>query len=672
MESIEVALPLPLNKTFSYLPCENIIPETIIGKRVKVPLGTRNVIGYALSVQKLQDDSLKLKSISSVIDSEPIISKENLELAEYISKNYICSLGEALASIIPASMKPPKRQSEKLKVESGMKDQEAVNSTFHFPLSTFTLSEHQNIATSKINNAIKSDISQSFLLHGVTASGKTEVYLNCIQKALELGKSAIMLIPEISLTAQFVEVVSKRFPNLAGVWHSGITNIEKYKLWKKAESGEIKIMLGARSAVFAPFKNLGIIIIDEEHEHTYKQEQKPSYDAREIALWRAHYHSAPLVLGSATPSLESFKAASDKKIELLELPERIDKKELPNVTVLSLKDRPFSGTLLTDETISAISKTLAKKEQVVVFLNRRGYSPSIVCKKCGSVYQCPNCSISMVYHKAANNLKCHYCGQTKKLPIVCPVCGSKESAAFGSGTQKIEEELKKMFHKAKIFRLDGDTANVKENYENAYKGVKNEEYDILIGTQMIAKGFDFPKVTLVCVINADTSLYLQDFKSSERTFQLITQVAGRCGRGKQAGTVIVQTKHPDHYAIENAKKHDFLSFYKEETKYRQKLFYPPFCDVAKIAVRNKTEAKAEADSQKLFIFLQGAAKSSEIPVKLLGPAPAHIAKLHNTYRMHIIIKGQREDILKLVEFVSAFKESSGTQISIEIMPSDLI
>jgi primosomal protein N' (replication factor Y) len=489
---------------------------------------------------------------------------------------------------------------------------------------------------------------------------------------LKLGRSAIMLIPEISLTAQFVDIVAKRFGDKAGVWHSAVSNTEKYKLYMKAKNGEIQIMLGARSAVFAPFENLGIIIIDEEHEHTYKQEQKPSYDAREVAFRRGGYHNAPVVMGSATPSLESYKDSLEGRLELIELPERIDKKQLPEVKVLSLKNRQYTRSLLMPETINAISKALAKKEQIIVFLNRRGYSPAIMCRKCGSVFQCPNCSISMVFHRNPDSLKCHYCGETKKLPVVCSVCQSGDISVFGTGPQKVEDELKKMFPSAKIFRLDGDTASSKEAYANAYKGIKNDEYDILLGTQMIAKGFDFPGVSLVCVIDADTSLYLPDFKSAEKTFQLITQVAGRCGRGDLPGNVIVQTGHPEHYAIEHAKKHDFTAFYKAETEHRKKLFYPPYCDVAKIAVRNKDEEKAVRDSEQLFVLLEGFVKSYELPIKLLGPAYAYIAKLHNTYRRHIIMKGRKNDILKIAPLVNTYKQAAGTQISIEIMPSDLI
>ncbi|MDR1941106.1 MAG: primosomal protein N' [Endomicrobium sp.] len=661
---LNVAVPVPVNKTFSYLPPENLPDETdLTGRRVKVPFGKRTLTGYVLSAQDGVLPDKPLKRAYGVIDDFALINGETVELAQYICNNYICSLGEALASIAPLSMKPAKRQ-KKLSLSDCGDGARSV---------PFKLTSRQQNAVDLINKSIENQSAQTFLIRGVTASGKTEVYLNCIEKALSIGKSAIMLIPEISLTPQFVEIVKRRFSSCVGVWHSAISATEKYKLFTAAKNGNIKLMLGARSAVFAPFEKIGIIIIDEEHEHTYKQEQKPSYDAREIAAWRSKYHNAALALGSATPSLESFKDALENKITMIEMPERIDNKSLPEIKVLSLRNKYRGSGMLLNETIEAVSAALAKKEQVIVFLNRRGYSPSIMCRKCGCVYQCPNCSISMVYHRNPDILKCHYCGYEKKLPVACPECKSGEVAVFGAGTQKVEDELKKLFPKASILRLDSDTASSSKAYENAYKGVKELDYDILLGTQMIAKGFDFPKVSLVCVIDADTSLYLPDFKSAERTFQIITQVAGRCGRGETAGNVIVQTNYPRHYAVECAQKYDFASFYKEETKQREKLFYPPYCDIAKIAVRNKNEERAAEDSENLFKFLDGFLKSFSVSLKLLGPSAAYIPKLNNTYRKHIIVKGVKDDILKLASFAAGYsKRFQDTKISVEIMPSDLI
>jgi primosomal protein N' (replication factor Y) len=656
-----VAVPVPLDKTFYYLPPESLNPESIVGRRVKIPFGKRILTGYAVSCLNIENNpSLQLKQIIEIIDNEALINDETQKLADYISKNYICSLGEVYASIIPVSMKPPKIISKKTKDNFELSDRRRI------------LNAYQQNAISVIKEALDKDAYNVFLVNGITASGKTEVYINAMEYALNQDKSAIMLIPEISLTPQFVDVMTKRFGFNIGVWHSGVTNVEKYKLFHKAKTGEIKIMLGARSAIFAPFKKLGVIIIDEEHEHTYKQEQKPSYDAREIAKWRGAYHNAVVVLGSATPSLETYKDALDSKIGLIELKERVDKKELPEVKVISLKDRLFKTSLLLPGTVDSISKTLARKEQIIVFLNRRGYSPAIMCKKCNSVYQCPKCSISMVFHRNPDLVKCHYCGETKYLPLTCSVCKGREVTVFGTGTQKVEDELKRLFKNAKIFRLDRDTASSKESYANAYNGVKNEEYDILLGTQMIAKGFDFPRVSLVCVIDADTSLYFPGFKSVERTFQLITQVAGRSGRGEIKGSVIVQTNNPYHYAIEHSKNHDFLSFYNVEIEHRKRLLYPPFCDIAKVVIRNKNEQKVDEDSRALLSYLTNLCGACFLDLKLLGPVPAYIAKLNNIYRRHIIIKGEREKILRLARFIGNFKHSSGTFVGIEIMPSELL
>jgi primosomal protein N' (replication factor Y) len=658
---LEVAVPLPLNKTFYYLPHKDINLESIIRKRVKIQFGKKILTAYAISYKNIENNNaLKLRQIIEVIDNDCLITEEIIDLSKYISKNYVCSLGEALSSIIPASIRPAKRILKNKNIEKEVTYKKHI------------LNAQQTNAVSLINENLNKNVYNSFLLYGVTASGKTEVYINAIECTLKQNRTAIMLIPEISLTTQFVDIMTTRFRKNIGIWHSGVSNVEKYNLFLKAKNGEIKIIIGARSAVFAPFTNLGLIIVDEEHEYTYKQEQKPSYDAREIAKWRGRYQNAVVILGSATPSLESYKEAVDNKLSLIELNKRIDGRELPEIKVLALRNRILKTSLLLPETIEEISKTLARKEQIIVFLNRRGYSPLIICRKCSSIYQCPRCSISMVFHRNPDILKCHYCGKAKNLPITCSVCKSKDITVFGSGTQKIEYELKKLFKYAKIFRLDSDTALLKKNYERAYNGIKNEEYDILIGTQMIAKGFDFPKVSLVCVINADTSLYIPDFKSVEKTFQLITQVAGRSGRGYIKGCVIVQTNHPQHYAIECAKNHDFISFYKTEIEQRKKLFYPPFCDIAKISIKSKKEKKVDEDSEKLFSFLKDLVEKCKLGLEILGPVTAYIAKLNDTYRKHIIVKGDRSNILKLAEFLEDFKQLTGTFIGIEIMPSDLI
>ncbi|MDR0956363.1 MAG: primosomal protein N' [Endomicrobium sp.] len=658
---LEVAIPIPLNKTFYYLPSKSVDPKDIVGKRVKVSFGKRTLVGYAITCQDIDDNnSFKLKYILDVLDNVSLITQEVIKLSEYISKNYICSLGESLASIIPVSMKPPKRF---------LKNKDILNKIIQ---ERHTLNTQQTNAVNLINKAIDKNNYVLFLLHGVTGSGKTEVYINIIENALKHSKSVIMLIPEISLTPQFVNIMTKSFGSDIGIWHSGVSNIEKYNLFLKAKTGNIRVMIGARSAIFVPFENLGLIIIDEEHEYTYKQDQKPSYDAREIAKWRANYHNGVVVLCSATPSLETYKDALDCKISLIKINERINNKELPEMKIVSLKNRIFKSSLLLPGTVEAISKTLTRKEQIVVFLNRRGYAPAIMCRECGSVYQCSRCSISMIFYKNPDLLKCHYCGQIKRLPITCSVCKSKKIMVFGTGTQKIEAELKKLFQNVKIFRLDGDTVSSKGSYEKVYNGIKNGEYDILLGTQMVSKGFDFQKVSLVCIMDADTSLYLPGFRSVEKTFQLITQVAGLCGRGDVRGSVIVQTNHSNHYVIKCAKNHDFVSFYNIEIEHRKKMFYPPYCNLAKISIKNKIEKTVDEDSVTLFSFIDKIIENFNLRLKLLGPVSAYIAKLDNVYRRYIIVKGERQNILKLADYLDMFKQSCGTIINIEIDPLNLI
>jgi primosomal protein N' (replication factor Y) len=665
---LEVALPVPINKLFYYLPPEDIVPEDIVGKRVKVQFGKRILTAYVILCRDIEKDiTLNLKKIIEVIDLEILINRETINLACYISENYLCSLGKALASIIPVSICAPKKITKNKK----------LNNEIIYKYENRNLNQQQKNAVDLINASLTKNIYTSFLLFGsncgVTASGKTEVYVNTIEYALKKNRSAIVLIPTISLIPQFLYVMAKNFgPNIVGVWHSGISNVQKYKLFFKAKNNDIKIMIGTRSAVFSPFKNLGVIIIDEEHEYTYGQKQKPSYDVREIAKWRAMYHNAIVLLGSATPSLESYKDAIENKIDLIELNEYVNKKELPNVKVVSLETRVFRTTLLLTETIEAISEALLKKERIIVFLNHRGYSRIIVCQKCGSIYQCSKCSISMVLHRNPDRLRCHYCGEIKYFPILCPICKSKDIIFLGNGTQKVEYELKKIFKNARIFRLDGDTIYSKRNYEKIYNIIKNEEYNILLGTQMITKGFNFPKVGLVCIIDADTSLYLPDFKSTEKTFQLITQLLGHSGGNGIQGNVIVQTNHPQHYVIKCAKNHDFVTFYNIEIEQRKKMFYPPFCSIAKISIKNKYKKETNESSEQVFAFLRELIKFYELKLDILGPIPAYIEKLNNIYRKYIIIKGDKKNIIKLAGFLDNFKQLSGTFIDIELMPSDLI
>ena len=663
MKVVEVVLPVPLNKSFYYTIPDKLKETELKYRRVNVSFGKRFIDGYVISVIENyeQQDNIKLKDIDSVIDDVEILTDEIVELSKWLSDTYLCSIGEALATIVPISLKVPKRKGKtkerKIKISNP----------------NFDMTDYQRNAIEQIETAIKNKKKETFLIHGVTGSGKTEVYLRSIQTAIDNNKSAIFLLPEISLTPQFISILNKRFGNIVALWHSGVTTIQKYKIFNAIQNGEIKIVVGARSAIFLPFTNLGIIIIDEEHENTYKQNNKPSYDTKEIALWRAKYNNSVVIFGSATPSIETYYAAMEKKYKLLEMPFRIDKKEMPSIKMISLNNIKLSVSVFSKSMLQAIKRALARREQVIIFLNRRGFSPSIICSKCDTVIQCPDCSVAMVYHKHPEHLECHYCGKQIKFPYKCPKCGNDKYKIIGMATQRVEEDLNKLFPHTKVFRLDRDTATTKQVYTEVYEGIKSEEYSILLGTQMVTKGFDFPRVSLVCVVDADTSLYLPDFRSSERTFQLITQVAGRCGRAEIKGKVLVQTKHPENYALMFAQEYNYKKFYEQEIEFRKDLSYPPFCNIAKITVRNKDNKKSLEFTEKVYKFIDEQVNKSNYPITILGPSQSYISKLNGTYRWQIILKGNRKQIKEILEKLSSsLKLPFETFINMELDPSDLL
>jgi len=663
MKVAEVVLPVPLNKSFYYCIPDELKNKEIKYRRVCVSFGNRVMNGYVISVidNYTAQNNIKLKNIESVIDTMEVLNVEIVKLAEWLSQTYLCSIGEALATIVPISLKVPKKnikpKNKKIKVSNP----------------NFVMTQHQESAFLRIEEAIKAGKNEKFLIHGVTGSGKTEVYLRSIQTAIDNKKSAIFLLPEISLTPQFISILNKRFGNIVSLWHSGVTTIQKYKIFNAIQNGEIKIVVGARSAIFLPFTDLGLIIIDEEHENTYKQNNKPSYDTKEIALWRGQYNNAVVVFGSATPSIETYYNATINKYKLLEMPYRIDNKKLPEIKTISLKQVKTAVSVFSKPMLTAIKSALARREQVIIFLNRRGFSPAIICKNCDTVIECPDCSVAMVYHKYPERLKCHYCGKEFKFPLKCPKCGKTEYKTIGVATQRVEQDLKELFPHTKMFRLDRDTATSKQVYTEVYEGIKKEKYSILLGTQMVTKGFDFPRVSLVCVVDADTSLFLPDFHSSERTFQLITQVAGRCGRAEIKGKVLVQTRYPENYALTYAQQYEYKKFYEQEIEFRKDLSYPPFCNIAKITVRNKDNAKSLAFTEKLYKFMEQKISFFKYPVTLLGPSQAYISKLNGTYRWQIILKGDRKDLKNLLETVSCeIKLPFETFINIELDPSDLL
>lgn len=503
------------------------------------------------------------------------------------------------------------------------------------------LNPDQEAALRQINRAVEEGRQEVFMLYGVTASGKTEVYMQAISRTLEEGKGAIVLVPEIALTPQTVFRFASRFGNRVTVLHSKMSQGERYDQWRRIKSGQVDIVVGARSAVFAPMPNIGLIVIDEEHETSYKQDDTPRYHAREVAVKRAELVNAVVILGTATPSLESFYKASQREYRLLTLPARIDNVPLPPVEVVDMRDefsQKRNRSIFSQSLHEAIEDRLARGEQTILFLNRRGFATFVLCRECGYVARCKNCDVSMTYHSNARALVCHHCNYRQPAPSLCPICNSIYIRHFGTGTQRIEEEARKAFPEATIDRMDADTTSRKGAHKRILDAFKNGEIDILIGTQMIAKGLDFPNVTLVGVISADIALNLPDFRAGERTFNLLTQVAGRAGRGEAEGEVVIQTYNPEHYSVLAAQDHDYRSFYREEIVKREEYSYPPFTHAATILLRGKSESATRQAAETLGSILYSYKEAGFPDVTIMGPVPAPLARLKQYYRWHILLK----------------------------------
>ena len=539
------------------------------------------------------------------------------------------------------------------------------------------LTPEQQIAYDKVNYAINSSKYEEFLLYGITGSGKTEVYLQLIGETLKKEKTAIVLVPEISLTPQMIDRFIARFnKDEIAVLHSKLSIGERYDEWNKIKEGKAKIIIGARSAIFAPTENVGIIIIDEEHDSSYKSEAIPKYDAKEIAKRLAKEYKCPLILGSATPDINTYYKAKNGKITLLELTKRANNSSLPSVKVVDLKMELANGnrTMLSFDLHDAIENNLKAKKQTILFLNRRGYSTFIMCRECGYTVKCKNCNISMTYHKTENKLKCHYCGYEEKVVTVCPECHSTKIRYFGTGTQKLEQEINKIFPAAKTIRMDIDTVTKKNSHEEILNKFKNEKIDILIGTQMVVKGHHFPDVTLVGVIAADSSLNIDDYRANERTFQILTQVAGRAGREGTDGQVIIQTYNPENFSIECAREQNYEKFYLAEIELRKQLKYPPFYDIILIGFNSLLEKEIIEVSNRVYDYLKNNLNNQEFTV--LKPMPSPIDKIQNRFRWRIIIKGnmttEANRILNKCLKEIYDKNYKNTRLSIDINPNNMI
>ncbi|MGE5672412.1 MAG: primosomal protein N' [Mycobacterium leprae] len=517
---------------------------------------------------------------------------------------------------------------------------------------------------------------QPVLLYGVTGSGKTEVYLRSIAKVQEAGQQAICLVPEIALTPQMIGRFRSRFGKAVAVLHSALSAGEKYDEWQRIRAGEVSIVVGARSAIFAPFDHLGLIIIDEEHEHSYKQESPaPCYHAREVAEERARLEGALLVLGSATPALESFHKARSGYFRLVGLPHRVDDRPMPEVQIVDMREELHGGnrSIFSRELQEALDRTVAAGEQAILFLNRRGYNTFVMCRACGEAVTCPSCAVAMTYHLGENHLTCHYCDHTTRVPTKCPKCGSPQIRHMGAGTERVEEELKKLYPRIRVLRMDVDTTRRKGSHAAILKQFGEGNADVLVGTQMIAKGLDFPEVTLVGVVLADTSLNLPDFRAAERTFQLVTQVAGRAGRGLKPGRVLVQTYQPEHYSLAAAEHHDYDRFYHQEIAFRQSLIYPPFAELIHMVLSGEEEREVLDSAQAIADLLKAHRFSGEV----LGPAPAPLARLRGQFRYHLVLKGKdRPAMVREVRAAFAaggkWRKSKNVKLSVDVNPMSIL
>lgn len=711
-----------VDQTFFYHVPKLLENNIKIGVRVRIPFGNMILDGFVLGISDNSSyDNSKIKDIINVIDKEPVLNKEMLLLGKYMSDNLLASLSSCYQVMLPKALKAEVKSNIKIKYDRYLHriksieeiDRYIDNCKYESQINLLCKLKEGDILITKMSSSINTIIkygfasiiyeeckrykydgisnykrvnltdkqrlvsdtiissfgkSDTFLLYGVTGSGKTEVYMDVIEKAINNGKSAIMLVPEIGLTPQIVGKFISRFGNVISVLHSKLSDSERYDEYRKITNGESKIVIGTRSAIFVPFNNIGVIIIDEEHTSSYKQDNNPRYSAINVAEWRSKYHNCPLVLGSATPSLESFAKAGNHVYKLLSLTERAGGSVLPNVNIVDMKEEVKKGNfILSDILKNKIGEVLDRGEQAIILLNRRGYSSTISCKECGYVYKCPNCDITYTYHKSSNNLKCHYCGYSMVLPNKCSICGSDNLKDYGLGTEKLEETLNSLY-KARIIRMDVDTTSKKGQHQKIIDDFGEHKYDILIGTQMIAKGLDFPLVTLVGVVSIDSSLASPDYRASENTFQLLSQVSGRAGRSENKGEVIVQTFNPDHYAITLAKNHDYIDFYKEEMKVRKMLKYSPYYYMVLVSITSKDYELGFKEANKIGSYIRNNISNDSI---VLGPTMANMFKVNNIYHYQIIIKYRKDDsLMKVLKFIIDMQvRNNKIDVSIDFNPS---
>ncbi len=648
-----------VDRTFHYRIPAELQNEVRPGKKVQVSFGNRKVEGIVI---KLTDTApqMDLKPVEQVLDL-PALPADLLALARWMADTYVCSYIDALNTVFPTKVLKRKRRKKKEKI--------------FLPAPPPQLTQAQQTALQSVVHALQKDEQTVILLHGVTGSGKTEVYLQAIQAAVDAGGQAIMLVPEIALTPQMETRVVTRFGGRVAVLHSRLSDGERSEAWRRMRDGEADIALGARSAVFAPFNRIGLIILDEEHEFSYKQEDNPKYHTRGVAIQRARDHGAVVLLGSATPSVESYYHAQQKHYALLTLPQRIEQRLLPEIAVVDMREelKRKNRTVFSTALREAIAERLRRGQQSIILINRRGFSTFVLCRDCGLVLRCPHCSVSLTYHATDHTLRCHYCLYRCPAPDVCPACQSRHIRYFGAGTQKVEEELGKSFPAARILRMDTDTTSRKNSHQEILGKFERGEADILLGTQMIAKGLDYPNVTLVGIISADMALNLPDFRAGERTFQLLTQAAGRAGRGEVPGLVIIQTYNPDNYSIQAVKEQNYADFYRQEIAVRHELRYPPFHHLIKIVVSGEDEREVIQRMQNIMERAKQNAEKGLISLELLGPAPAPLGRIKSLFRWQLFLKGPDRKLLHTVLTDTIDESAFGSGgLSIDVDPISML
>lgn len=718
---------------FDYIIPESLINKVKIGSMVKVPFGNGNKLRCAIVVNIYSAINSALKEIDSIIGDKPIVSEEFVSLSLWLKERCFCTTYECLRLMLPRGFGKVGDASAKtvtllIENENDLpkltpKQRSVVDLLFDVNTASVSeICELCSVGTSVLKNLEKYGVISIFdkeiyrnpyknievkeqkkieltfeqsnaydtysnmllnsggsgLLYGVTGSGKTQVYLKLIDKALENDRDVIVLVPEISLTPQVLSIFHARYGNKVAVFHSGLSLGERNDEYKRADRGEAKIVIGTRSAVFAPLHNLGLIIMDEEQESTYKSERTPKYNTKDVAHFRCKYNKALFLMTSATPSLETYSNALNGKYVLCELNERFGDAKLPHVITVDMKQEMKNGNKspISSKLRELISETIDNGKQAILLINRRGYNTFIACNDCGHVITCPNCSISLTYHSTNNRLTCHYCGYTKLLDNVCPECHSENIRYSGYGTQKIEDELSYLFPNARILRMDADTTSAKFSHEKLFNAFANHEYDIMIGTQMVAKGLDFDNVTLVGVVNADNSLYDESYNSAERSFDLITQVVGRSGRRDGNGKAVIQTINPYNQTIEYAADQDYKSFYNNEIELRRLLIYPPYCDIISVSFIGENENKVAMCAKNFFELLIEENESCKQKIIVLGPSAAKIAKLNNCYRYRLSVKCKNSKNIRnmfnvIQKNISKIKEYKDVSVSLDLNPYDL-